>query len=82
MGRSHRALRCRHQGGCGQSVKEKSRELMSRVLHAIWRALPGMRDLHLYGGALLVLVALVYYDWRIGVGVFGVYLVYLGRPWQ
>lgn len=44
--------------------------------------MPSLRDLHLYGGALLVAVGAWLYDPRLALGVVGVYLVYLGRPWR
>lgn len=44
--------------------------------------MPGPRDVHLYGGALLMALALAQLHWAVGLGMFGAYLVYIGRPWR
>ncbi len=44
--------------------------------------LPSLRDLHLYGGALLVAVGIGFWDWRVALAIAGLYLIYLGEPWK
>ncbi len=44
--------------------------------------LPSVRDLHIYGGIVLVAVGLGHFNWRYGMIVAGVCLALLGRPWR
>lgn len=44
--------------------------------------LPSLRDLHLYGGALIASVGFYFIDWHVALVVLGIYLVYLGEPWR
>jgi hypothetical protein len=44
--------------------------------------LPDVRDLHLYGGALLFCLGLWFWDWRVAVSTFGAFLLLFGRAWR
>lgn len=59
---------------------------MRRFLAQLKSFLPDARDVHLYGGALLVCTGVwlrtLPPDWRVAIALFGAFLFYMGRPWR